>query len=430
MTLIKNKSLSFKTIASWSLYDWGVSSFAVVITTFVIATYFTSKIAVNEIIGTHQWGNTMAIGGIVVAIASPICGSIADYVGHHKFWLGVLTLSMIVCASLLWFALPEPSFALMTLTLVAVGTVSLNLARVFYNSLLLHIAPKDHIGRISGWAWGLGYFGGLTALVIAYFGFVSEKPSWLNSETYEQIRICGPLVALWIAVFTAPLFLFITNPPIAKRNPTQESPIHQGLKELLHTFKNIPKHKNIFLFLISQMIYIDGLNTIFAFGGIYAAGTFHMSLSEILLFGIFTNASAGTGSILLSWVDDWIGAKPTILISLLAIFVLGLGVVLIETKFWFWILACSLALFVGPVQSSSRSLMAQLVPKEKTTQFFGFYVLSGKMTTFIGPWMFGSMTYFFDSQRVGMGSILVFFLIGAILLFLVHPPQNLQQSHQ
>lgn len=399
------------------MYDWGITSFSVIVTTFVIATYFTSQIAVNDIVGTHQWGNTMAIAGIIVAICSPIFGAIADYSGRRQYWLGVFTVGTIISAALLWYAYPKPTYVFYTLACVMIGTVTLNLSMVFYNALLPRLSPKRYMGRISGWGWGTGYFGGLIVLIIAFYGFVHANLTWLDLKTFAQIRICGPLVAVWTVLFTLPLFFILPQENLSGISLSKA--IRHGLKDLVSTIKMMPRQKTIFIFLIAQMIYIDGLNTIFAFAGIYAAGTFHMSLSEVLLFGIVMNAFAGLGAILLAWVDDWLGAKCNILLSLILLLSLGLAIVLVTTKSSFWILASLLSLFVGPVQASSRSLMAHLVPKEKATEFFGFYVLSGKISTFVGPWLLGFMTLSFHSQRVGMGSVLSFFLLGAIILCFV-----------
>lgn len=407
-------SFNKKAILAWCLYDWGLSAFPVVVTTFVIATYFTNTIATNEVIGTHQWGNAMALAGLLTALLSPVLGAIADYNGRRKYWLGITTSLIIISSFFLWFAYPNSDYVFYTLTCVVIGTLALNVSMVFYNALLPNLAPQDYVGRISGWGWGLGYFGGLIVLLIAFFSFVNGKPSWLNTETFQQIRICGPLVAIWTFIFALPLFLFVSD--FNSRNLNLISAIQKGMIDLKYTIAHMFKEKNILIFLIAQMIYIDGLNTLFAFGGIYAAGTFHMTLSEVLLFGIVLNAFAGIGSILLAWIDDLIGAKKTILLSLLLLSLFSLGTVLVQQKNLFWLLACCLSLFVGPIQSSSRSLMAQLIPKEKATEMFGFYILSGKVTTFIGPWLVGFLTLEFTTQRVGMGSLLLFFILGAIIL--------------
>ncbi|MDX1902321.1 MAG: MFS transporter [Gammaproteobacteria bacterium] len=421
--IIKSSRLDIRAIVAWCLYDWGISAFPVIVTTFVIATYFTSQIAINPIIGTHQWGIAMTIAGIIIAILSPVCGAIADYNRRRKSWLFAFTLLMIVSSALLWFAKPESFAAHYMLITVILGTIAFNMCMVFYNAILIDIAPLNYVGRISGWGWGVGYLGGLAILMIALFGFMNTQPAWLNIKTDEHIRICGPLVAVWSLLFTWPLF-FMVSEKSHKKMPIFQA-IRYGMNDVISTFKMLLSEKNILIFLLAQMVYIDGLNSLFAFGGIYAAGTFHMGMKDVLLFGIVMNIFAGMGSILLAWVDDWIGPRSTILFSLSCLTLLGLSIVLTKSLTHFWILACFLSLFVGPVQSSSRSLMAHLVPKDKATELFGFYILSGKVSTFLGPWLLGVMTLHFNSQRAGMGSLLCFFIVGACILLFVRNKHSL-----
>jgi UMF1 family MFS transporter len=166
------------------------------------------------------------------------------------------------------------------------------------------------------------------------------------------------------------------------------------------------------------MIYTDGLNTLFAFGGIYAAGTYKLSFEEVLLFGITMNITAGLGAISLGWLDDYLGSKLTIIISLLFLIIFGIPLLLLHDKYTFWVVALILCIFVGPVQSASRSLMVRLIETKNniSAEMFGLYALSGRISAFIGPWLLGIMTLSFGSQRVGMATVLIFFLLGGILL--------------
>jgi UMF1 family MFS transporter len=238
---------------------------------------------------------------------------------------------------------------------------------------------------------------------------------WLNPASFEQIRIVGPFSAIWFALFSLPLFLFVPNTPPRRQSLRQT--LRDGLRGLLITLKMLFKEKNILLFLMARMIYNDGLNTLFAFGGIFAAGTFHFNFTEILLFGITLNTLAGLGSISLAWLDDWLGSKPTILISLFLLSLFSLVLLFTHERLWFWLTACGLCLFVGPVQAASRSLMARLTPPDKSSELFGLYALTGRITAFIGPWILGLATLHFQSQRAGMATILIFFLIGWLLLW-------------
>lgn len=399
---------------AWCLYDWAAAAFSIIVITFIFAPYFTTQIAANQIVGTYQWANAISLAGIVIALTSPLFGAIADHGGHHKRWLFFFTWICILSAALLWFSYPKINFVYFTLGCVAIGTIGLEVGLVFYNAFLSYLAPKDYLGRISGWGWGSGYLGGILSLSIALFVFVKTKVPWLDTQTAEQIRICGPFVALWFALFSVPLFFWVPDIPTTP-NSLRDA-VRIGWRELMSTIKKLPSEKNILLYLFSHMIYTDGLNTLFAFGGIYAAGTYGLSFEEVLLFGITMNITAGIGAILLGWMDDYLGSKETVLVSLIFLMIIGIPLLFLHSKYLFWAVALLLSIFVGPVQSASRSLMIRLIEGKPSAEMFGLYAFSGKITAFIGPWLLGFATLTFQSQRAGMATVLVFFAVGAILL--------------
>ena len=385
-----------------------------IVTTFIFATYFTTHIAVNQITGTYQWASATSLAGMLMAFLSPLLGAIADYGGHHKRWLFFFTWLCIISTALLFFAYPHPHFVYFTLLFVVLGTVGYEIALVFYNAFLPSLAPKNYVGRISGWGWGAGYLGGILALSITLFVFVKGGIS-LDTKTAEQIRICGPFVAIWYALFSLPLFFLV--PDISSSSRSLKEAIRAGYQELRRTLKKLSNEKNIVLYLFAHMIYADGLNTLFAFGGIYAAGVYGLSFEEVLLFGITMNISAGIGAIMLSWMDDYWGSKLTIIVSLFCLILFSVPILFLHHKYIFWGVALLLCLFVGPVQSASRSLMVKLIETKKNkTEMFGLYALSGRITAFIGPWFLGWITLLFQSQRVGMATVVVFFMMGMLLL--------------
>lgn len=413
--MINQINTKMKAIIAWCLYDWAAASYSIIVVTFIFATYFTTKVAANEIVGTYQWANATSLAGILIALTSPLVGAIADHGGHHKRWLFVFTIISVIFTSLLWFAYPNVNYVYTTLGCVVIASLGYEVALVFYNSFLPTLAPRSHLGRVSGWGWGSGYLGGIVALTIALVFFIKSDSGWLDKSTAEQIRICGPFAALWFLVFSLPIFFFL--PEMSNTSKPLSVAVRLGCKELLSTLKKMPQEKNIFLYLIAHMIYTDGLNTLFAFGGIYAAGTYHMSFEEVLLFGITMNITAGFGAITLGWVDDYLGSKLTIIVSLICLSLFGLPLLFLHSKYIFWGVALLLCLFVGPVQSASRSLMVRLIEeKNMSAEMFGLYSLSGKITAFIGPWLLGMMTIAFNSQRVGMATVIVFFVIGVVLM--------------
>jgi UMF1 family MFS transporter len=409
---------------SWALYDWANSAFSAVIVTFVFATYFTQGIAQNPTVGTAQWGWAMTASGIAIALISPVLGAIADVGGRRKPWLLAFTMLSVIGCFLLWLARPTPDVALIVLVVAALTNVAFEVAGVFYNAMLPEIVSRDYIGRLSGWAWGLGYAGGLLCLILVLYGFVqAERPLFgLDKSQFEHVRISGPLVGAWLALFSIPLFLF-TPDRVSLRMPKRAA-VRRGLAQLHSTFVRIRHYREIVRFLIARMIYNDGLNTLFAFGGIYAAGTFGMDFAEVIKFGILLNVTAGLGALAFGWIDDFLGAKRTILIALLGLLVCGTVAVIATSTLVFWIAGGLLGIFVGPTQAASRSLMGRMAPPELRTEMFGLFALSGKVTAYVGPFLLGTVTWWTGSQRLGIATVLVSFVIGGALLWPLKEPSE------
>lgn len=407
---------------SWALYDWANSAFSAVIVTFVFATYFSQGIATDPETGTARWGWALTASGIAIALLSPVLGAIADAGGRRKPWVLVFTGIAVVGCFLLWFARPEAQFVLYALVIMALANVAFELAGVFYNAMLPELVSRDYVGRLSGWAWGLGYAGGLACLILALFAFVqTDEPLFgLDKDSAEHVRITGPLVGAWFALFSLPLFLF--TPDRQSAGLPARVAIERGLAQLKHTFVNVRRYRQIGLFLLARMIYTDGLNTLFAFGGIYAAGTFGMEMAQVIQFGILLNVTAGLGALAFAWVDDWLGAKRTILIALLGLLACGTTAVIATSTLVFWIAGGLLGVFVGPTQAASRSMLARMAPPHMRTEMFGLYALTGKITAYTGPFLLGTVTFYTGSQRLGIATILGFFLIGMILLLPVKEP--------
>jgi len=400
---------------SWCLFDWANSAFPTVIVTFVFATYFTQSIAPDAVTGTAQWGLALSLSGVAIAIVSPIVGAIADKSGRRKPWLAGFTVLCVGCAALLWLARPDPAWTVVALALFALGNLAFEVGMVFYNAMLPELVPPRRIGRLSGWGWGLGYAGGLVCLLVALAFVRPETPPFgLDKQTAEHVRIVGPLVALWILLFAVPLFGF--TPDRVSSGLSVRAAVAAGLAEVGATLRRIHRLGPVGRFLVARLLYIDGLNTLFAFGGIYAAGTFGMSFAEIIQFGIALNVTAGLGAALFGWIDDVIGPKRSVLISLAAIALLGTPLLLIESKAWFWALALGLGIFMGPAQAASRSLMARLAPPDQLGEMFGLFALSGKVTAFLGPAVLAFVTASLNSQRAGMATVILFIAAGALTL--------------
>ncbi len=418
---VENGGEGPRALFSWCLFDWANSAFPTVVTTFVFATYFTTVVADSTIAGTASWGHAQSLAALIIALLGPVLGAIADRGGRRKPWLMASTVLCIAACICLWFTEPENGDVIWALTFVVLGTVGFEIGMVFYNALLPEIAPPGRMGRLSGWGWGLGYAGGLVCLTVALVGFVQTDTPWfgLAAGTAEPVRATALLVAAWFALFSLPLFLWTPDRP--KGEPTTEA-LRNGLVTLVTTLRTIGRHAQAARFLLARMIYIDGLNTLFAFGGIYAAGTFSMSLEEVILFGIVINLTAGIGAASFAWLDDHLGPRRTILIALGGLICFGGALLLASGKFWFWALALPLGLFVGPAQAASRSFMAHLAPPHMRAEMFGLFALSGKATAFLGPLFLAWATLAFNSQRAGMATIIVFLAVGFVLMLPLKDP--------
>ena len=410
-----------RALFSWCLFDWANSAFPTVITTFVFATYFTTTVAESTIAGTAAWGHAQSLAALIIALLGPALGAIADRGGRRKPWLLAFTALCVAACVGLWFTQPERGDVIWALTFVVLGTVGFEIGMVFYNALLPEIAAPERLGRLSGWGWGMGYAGGLACLSVALMGFIQTDAPWfgLAAGTAEPVQATTLLVAAWVSLFALPLFLWTPDKPRGER--TLEA-LRNGLVTLVNTLCNIRRYAQTARFLLARMIYIDGLNTLFAFGGIYAAGTFGMALEEVILFGIAINVTAGIGAACFAWLDDNIGPKRTILIALGGLIGFGGALLLASGKVWFWALALPLGLFVGPAQAASRSFMAHLAPPHMRAEMFGLFAFSGKVTAFLGPLFLAWATLAFDSQRAGMATIIVFLAVGFVLLLPLRDP--------
>jgi UMF1 family MFS transporter len=407
---------------AWALYDWASSAFPTIVSTFVIAAYFARGIAPDAATGQAQWGWMQTLAGIGIALLSPLLGAVADAGGRRRLMLALCTAVLIVSTSGIWFARPDPAFTLWALACVGLATLAFELAMVFYNALLPQVAGEKEMGRVSGLAWGLGYAGGLLCLVIALVVLVQPDPSPLGLDRgqAEHVRATALLTAAWIALFAWPLLLALPDP--AGTRPTWGAAMRNGLAEIIAVLRRLPRNPGLARFLVARLFYTDGLNTLFAFGAIYAAGVFGMGFEEILLFGIALNLTAGLGAAGFGLVEDRLGSKRTVMVSLSALILLGSGLLVAEGKAFFWALALALGIFIGPAQAASRTLMARLSPPAEVAAHFGLFALSGRITGFLGPALLAAVTTATGSQRAGMATVVVFLALGAVLLAGVREP--------
>ena len=439
---------------SWAFFDWANQPFFTLVTTFIFAPYFTAVVVGDATEGQALWGYAQAAAGAAIAILSPILGSIADASGPRKPWIFVFQAFCVIACWSLWYALPgAPDGIVGILVAVVVATVAAEFSIVFNNAMLPSLTSEDRIGRLSGYAWALGYAGGLVTLFFVLLAFsLPETPMFgLDKASHEHDRIVGPLSAIWITVFVVPLFLFTPDAPATGRSAAQA--VREGLGRIAGTLRHLRDYKMIGLFMLARMFYYDGLTAVFAFGGIYAQGVFGWDTTGLGIFGIVLVVFAMAGAAAGGWLDDRLGSKPTILVGVVGALIATLGIVSVsaaegagtyhvlfvlsvdgpvagsallstpaEQVFLFF--GILLGVFGGPMQAASRTLLARLAPADMIGEFYGLYALSGKATAFLAPLTVAVVTSVTASQRAGISTIVVFFVVGALLLLPVARPSR------
>jgi UMF1 family MFS transporter len=434
------------------LFDWAAQPYFTLITTFVFAPYFASRVAESPAMGQSMWGFATAAAGLVIALLSPVLGAIADASGRRKPWIAGFGALLVIGASLMWIGKPgDPSIIVPLLIAYAIATVGVEFATVFNNAMMPTLVPPERIGRLSGTGWAIGYAGGILSLVLV-LGFMAANPATgktlfglvpilgLDPKTFEGDRITGPLTGLWFIIFVLPMFLL--TPDIPARLPLRVA-VRHGLRELRATLAELTKNRSMTVFLIANMIYTDGLVSLFAFGGIYAVGTFGWNTIQIGTFGILLAISGAFGAWLGGKLDDRLGPKTVIAGSLLILLSSIAAILLINKDSIFFIpvaapvpngplfaapaekaylaLGALIGLAAGPLQAASRTMLIRLAPRERITQYFGLFALTGKVTSFLGPLLIGAITAATMSQKAGMAVLVPFFLAGLALLSRVKP---------
>ena len=395
-------NLNKKHIISWVFFDFANSSYSAIIASVVFPVYYANTIVGNEAgLGDLWWGRAISVSMAVVALTSPFLGGIADYGGIRKRLLFIYTfISIIAIASL---SILEKGMIFEGFLLIALANLGMEGGLVFYNSFLPRIAPQEYQGRVSAWGFGTGYAGSFLCLLIA-----------LPLVTGGRFDTTWFMVSAFFMIFSMPAFLFL--PSDIKGG---FSAVHAGIKGFRHTIKTLKEiwsRKEPRKFLISYLIYEDGVNTVIVFSSIFAATTLGFEPKELIFLYLIVQTSALLGAFIMAKPTDMWGPKKVVMISLLMWTFVATIAFFIQTKAQFWFLASFAGLGVGTVQAATRAFYTQFIPEGKEAEYFGVYSLVGKTSAIAGPLVFGLVSTQFGSQRPAILSIAAFFLVGMIIL--------------
>ncbi len=394
----------------WCSFDWANSAHPTLLVTFVFPAFFATAIVGDAVLGQVYWTQAIGWSALLVAMLAPLLGRLADRTGTIRGMLLFFSIVTMGLCALLWFAVPGERSLWSVLLVASLSNVAFELSAFLYNALIPTLLPDARRGMLSGLAWGTGYLGGLSALLVALLFFINpeQPPFGLTREGGENVRAVFVLAGVWFFLFSLPFFWILRRVQglgRRERRKMRSLSLWRG-RGLSRTGR----------FLLARMLYSDGITTIFAVGGIFAVSAHGFSIEKVLLFGILINITAAFGAIVGGFVENRVGAIKIVRVSIVAVSLLSLGLILLPSEPIFWLCALTMGVFFGPLQSSSRVILSRLAPQESAGQAFGWYALSGKATAFLGPLSVSAATAFFADSRLGLLPILLFLLGGALLL--------------
>jgi len=399
------KEITSKDALSWAFFDFANSSYYLLICSFVFPIYY-KEVVVGNSLGDFWWGLIISISILLGALFSPIVGAIADYDQKRKRKLATFTVLSVIGTAALYFT---GSNTLLLASLIFIATnFCFEIAITIYDSLLAQVSTPDTAGRISGLGWGLGYIGGIIAMLLLMPLFESGIENNLYKLTF-------PLTALFFLLFSLPALIFIKDSTQTQAKKSILSLLKIGALSAWSTIKEIKKYKNIAWFLLAFYFVNDALVTIFAFVPIYAKTTLSFSVSEITMLLLLVQIIGFPSTLFFGWLSDKKGSKKILLST---IFVWGIIVILSATatnKSLFYFVGVLTGLVIGASQSIARSWLSKIIPPEKRGEFFGFNGFASKASATTGPIIFGIISVVTANQRIAMLSILPFFIIAFII---------------
>ena len=418
-----------RAIRAWTMYDWANSAFATTIMASILPNYFGMFIATEG--SLTLWGYTVAIGSLIAAVISPVLGAIADFRGSKKVFMAFFV-ALGVAATALLYLVDQPGEWLLACILYILGTIGFAGSLVFYDALLPHVAEPDEIDQVSSRGYAMGYIGGgLLLLINVVMIFIGPRflPNMDGTEAIKlMMRLSLASVALWWAVFSIPIFRHVKE-PVRKIEQGEQNlnVLIVGFQRFFKALKGISKFRDLFMFLLAFFVYANGIGTIITMA--VAFGT-DLGFSSTILIGtlLIVQFVAAPFAILFGKLAKTLGVKKSITISLLVYTLIAIIGYFMTREWHFILLGLGVATVQGGSQALSRSLVGQLMPKSKSAEFFGFYSVSEKFNTVIGPILFSVINQLTGNSRLAIISLVIFFLAGIALLSKVNIERGISNA--
>ncbi|MEV0948519.1 MFS transporter [Rhodococcus sp. NPDC049939] len=421
-------------IAAWGLWDFGSAAFNAVILTFVFSVYLTDAVGddLPGSVSASAWlGWSLGIAGFLIAVLAPVSGQRFDAAGRRKWALGALTCATVICMAAMFFVRDSYQYLWLGLVLLAAGSVIFELANVPYNAMLRQVSTPANIGRVSGFGWSMGYFGGITLLLLCYFGFIAgdgDRRGLLGVPVEDgmNIRLVAVLAAVWLGLFAIPVLLKVPELPRPKTDPgADKGGFVESYRVLFRDLRDLwNADRRTVYFLGASALFRDGLAGVFTFGAVLAVNVYGISAADVLLFGVAANVVAALGALTAGRFDDKVGPKTVIVVSLASMIVVGIVLMLVSGPEMFWLFGLLLSVFVGPAQSSSRTFLARITPSGREGQMFGLYATTGRAISFLSPSLFGLFAFWFAADRGGIFGLLIVLALGLAALSAVRAPDR------
>ncbi|NLB70500.1 MAG: MFS transporter [Chloroflexi bacterium] len=422
--LLINTSEARQARRAWYLYDFGNSAYAAVILLAVFSAYF-KNVVVGGAEGTRVWGWSVGAAAIAVAIMSPILGAIADSSRSKKLFLFFFTAISVVFTALLFFVGPGDIVKGMVFFILA--EIGYRGAQVFYDALLVDVSTPDTIGYISGKGWAIGMLGGIATLLIAIV------PMRLIGNDFIPYTFL--LTALIFALSSIPTFLKVKELSPVEPLPEGKSLFSVSIEQLVTTFTEIRKYKEFLRYMVAFLIYNDGIMMLMDFAAIIGGTLFGLDQVQLIIFVIIIHITGALGALLFGRISDQVSSKRAIIVSLVILIASLAGLYFIESMIGFFVIGAFAGFSLSGAQAVSRTMVSQLAPEGKTTEFYGFLSVAGRTSTFVGPFVFGAISfnaynYYVNQnwaelaaeqagQYWGIGSILAFLIVGLLILLSV-----------